>query len=145
MVLETVGQPLVPRDLPTPVPGPGEVRLRVEACGVCRTDLHVIDGELPGVHPPVVPGHEVVGVVDALGPDMAEPAPGQRLGVPWLGSACGVCDYCRSGRENLCDAPQFTGYTRPAVSPAIWSHARRSAFRSARWIRWRRRRCCAPA
>lgn len=113
MTLDRIGQPLVLHTLPDPEPGPGEVRLRVEACGVCRTDLHVVDGELPDVTPPLVPGHEVVGRVDRLGTGVGRFGLGQRLGVPWLGSTCGVCDYCRSGRENLCDAPGFTGYTRP--------------------------------
>lgn len=112
MVLHAVARPLVAERLPVPEPGPDEVRLRVEACGVCRTDLHVIDGELPDVHPPVIPGHEVVGLVEQAGARCAL-AVGQRVGVPWLGSACGRCIYCRSGRENLCDRPQFTGYTRP--------------------------------
>jgi propanol-preferring alcohol dehydrogenase len=113
MALDRVRQPLVLRTLPDPEPGRDEVRLRVEACGVCRTDLHVVDGELPGVRPPLVPGHEVVGRIDRLGAGVDRFALGQRLGVPWLGSTCGVCEYCRSGRENLCDAPGFTGYTRP--------------------------------
>lgn len=113
MTLEQVGRPLVLRQLPDPQPGAGEVRLRVEACGVCRTDLHVVDGDLAGVRPPVVPGHEIVGRVDRLGSGVHGVVLGQRVGVPWLGSTCGVCDYCRGGRENLCDAPGFTGYTRP--------------------------------
>lgn len=113
MVLERVGQPLVARELATPVPGPGEVLLRVEACGVCRTDLHVVDGELPEVRPPVTPGHEVVGIVEALGSAVTGLAVGQRAGVCWLGSTCGKCRYCLMGLENLCDAPEFTGYTRP--------------------------------
>src|SRR5690349_13209683 len=113
MTLEQVGHPLVLRQQAEPEPGPGEIRLRVEACGVCRTDLHVVDGELPDVSPPVVPGHEVVGRIDRLGAGVGGWAPGQRVGVPWLGSTCGVCAYCRGGRENLCDAPGFTGYTRP--------------------------------
>jgi propanol-preferring alcohol dehydrogenase len=113
MMLDQVGQPLVPTTLQEPEPKPGEVRLRVEACGVCRTDLHVVDGELPAVRPPLVPGHEVVGRIDRLGADVDRFVLGQRVGVPWLGSTCGACDYCRSGRENLCDAPGFTGYTRP--------------------------------
>ncbi|MGN2243272.1 zinc-dependent alcohol dehydrogenase family protein [Frateuria sp. GZRR33] len=113
MVLESVGRPLVLRQPVDPEPGPGEVRLRVEACGVCRTDLHVVDGELPAVAPPVVPGHEVVGRVDRLGTGVHRITPGQRVGVPWLGSTCGVCEYCLDGRENLCETPGFTGYTRP--------------------------------
>lgn len=113
MLLETVGQPLVLRELPDPQPGPGELRVRVGACGVCRTDLHVVDGELPAVVPPVIPGHEIVGRVDALGPGVEGFVPGQRVGIPWLGHTCGQCWYCRHAAENLCDAPQFTGYTRP--------------------------------
>jgi propanol-preferring alcohol dehydrogenase len=113
MMLEAVGRPLVLRQQADPVPGPGEVRLRVEACGVCRTDLHVVDGELPAVAPPMIPGHEVVGRVDLLGKGTHRIGLGQRVGVPWLGSTCGACEYCLAGRENLCDAPGFTGYTRP--------------------------------
>lgn len=113
MVLEAIGQPLVLRRQADPEPGPGEVRLRVEACGVCRTDLHVVDGELPAVVPPITPGHEVIGRVDRLGTGSHRIGLGQRVGVPWLGSTCGACEYCLAGRENLCDAPGFTGYTRP--------------------------------
>lgn len=113
MLLEATGKPLVMRELPDPLPGAGELRVRIEACGVCRTDLHVVDGELPDVRPPVIPGHEIVGVVDVLGEGVADFEQGERVGVPWLGSTCGTCEYCQSQRENLCDAPQFTGYTRP--------------------------------
>lgn len=113
MVLSTIGQPLRLEEWPDPLPGNGGVRLRVEACGVCRTDLHVIDGELPGVAPPVVSGHEIVGIVDSLGADVSALAIGDRVGVPWLGRTCGTCRYCTGGAENLCDSPQFTGYTRP--------------------------------
>jgi propanol-preferring alcohol dehydrogenase len=113
MVLEAVGKPLVFRELDTPEPGPGEVRLRVEACGVCRTDLHVVDGELPDIRTPQIPGHEVVGVVEKLGADVTGLSMGQRVGVCWLGGACGACRYCVAGLENLCDTPEFTGYTRP--------------------------------
>jgi alcohol dehydrogenase, propanol-preferring len=101
MVLEAPGRPLVERELPEPKAGPGQVLLRVRACGVCRTDLHVVDGELPDPKLPLVPGHQVVGVTRE----------GRRLGVPWLGWACGECRYCMSGRENLCDLARFTGYT----------------------------------
>jgi propanol-preferring alcohol dehydrogenase len=90
----------------------GEIRICVEACAVCRTDLHVIDGELPNVHYPIVPGHEIVGIVEALGPSPSTLAIGQRVGIPWLGKTCGHCEYCMSGHENLCDAPVFTGYDR---------------------------------
>jgi propanol-preferring alcohol dehydrogenase len=113
MMLESVGSPLVMRELADVAPGAGEVRVRIEACGVCRTDLHVVDGELPDPALPLVPGHEVVGIVERVGPDVAEVAVGGRVGIPWLGSTCGVCEYCLGNRENLCDAPEFTGYTRP--------------------------------
>ena len=86
--------------------------MRVEACGVCRTDLHVVDGELPDIHLPIVPGHEIVGIVERLGPGVTALAPGRRVGIPWLGHTCGVCPYCVAQHENLCDRPVFTGYTR---------------------------------
>jgi len=110
MVLEKPGQPLRESERPVPRPGPGQVRLRVLACGVCRTDLHVVDGELPDLGHPVVPGHQVVGVVEALGPGVERLAAGQRVGVPWLGWTCGTCRFCASGRENLCGEARFTGY-----------------------------------
>jgi propanol-preferring alcohol dehydrogenase len=106
MVLEAPGR-LRAAELPDPSPGEGEVLVAVRACGVCRTDLHVIDGELPDPKLPLVPGHQVVGTVVAGGERFA---PGQRVGIPWLGWACGVCRYCTSGRENLCDTARFTGY-----------------------------------
>ncbi len=112
MVLHRPGQPLVRETRPLPAPGPGQVRLRVLACAVCRTDLHVVDGELPHPALPLVPGHEIVGEVDATGPGVHGLHPGQRVGVGWLGQTCGHCDYCAADRENLCDAPGFTGYTR---------------------------------
>jgi propanol-preferring alcohol dehydrogenase len=112
MVLKARGSPLIWTERADPKPGPGEVRVKVSACGVCRTDLHVVDGELPGISYPIVPGHEVVGRIDALGDDVSELAPGMRVGVPWLGSTCGTCPYCRRREENLCDHPEFTGYTR---------------------------------
>lgn len=112
MVLHRLATPLVPEERPTPSPGPGEVRLRIEACGVCRTDLHLMDGDLPQARLPIVPGHEVVGTVEAIGPDVIAWKPGDRVGVPWLGGACGSCSYCAQGRENLCDLPVFTGCTR---------------------------------
>ncbi len=112
MVLEGRGRPLVLRERSDPIPGPGMVRVRVGACGVCRTDLHVVDGELPDLRYPIVPGHEIVGRVDALGPGVSALRLGERVGIPWLGATCGTCPYCREGRENLCDHPQFTGYTR---------------------------------
>ncbi len=112
MVLEKQNAPLVSRDLPDPNPGPGEVRLRVEACGVCRTDLHILDGELSHSNLPLIPGHEIVGRVDAIGAGVESLTLGQRAGVPWLGRTCGTCPHCRAHRENLCDTPEFTGYTR---------------------------------
>ena len=112
MVLRRPGAPLAMETRPTPTPGPGELRLRVEACGVCRTDLHVVDGELPDPALPIVPGHEIVGRVEALGPGVSGFSVGERVGVPWLGHSCGHCPYCASARENLCDDPLFTGYTR---------------------------------
>jgi alcohol dehydrogenase, propanol-preferring len=112
MVLDRPQTRLVLRERPVPQPAAGEILIAVEACGVCRTDLHVVDGELPDPKLPIVPGHEIVGRVAALGPGVRNFTPGARVGVPWLGAACGVCPYCLSGRENLCDAPVFTGYTR---------------------------------
>jgi propanol-preferring alcohol dehydrogenase len=112
MVLEQPNTPLVMRERPVPAPRPGEVLVEVSACGVCRTDLHVVDDELPDIRCPIVPGHEIVGRVAALGEGVAGFRLGARVGVPWLGATCGVCPYCRSGRENLCDNPVFTGYTR---------------------------------
>jgi len=112
MVLHSPGQPLCLEERPDPEPGPGEVRLRVEACAVCRTDLHVVDGELPLPRLPIVPGHEIVGVVDRVGAGVDVLRAGQRVGVPWLAHTCGHCGYCRLGRENLCDEPLFTGHGR---------------------------------
>jgi propanol-preferring alcohol dehydrogenase len=112
MVLDRPGVRLAMREREAPAPGRGEVLVEIAACGVCRTDLHVVDGELPRPKLPIVPGHEIVGRVAALGEGVAAFALGDRIGVPWLGWTCGVCPYCRDGRENLCDAPLFTGYTR---------------------------------
>jgi len=112
MVLAARGAPLTFAERPDPIPEPGEVRVKVGACGVCRTDLHVVDGELPDIKYPIVPGHEVVGRVDALGEGVSDLTLGMRVGVPWLGFTCGRCSYCRAEKENLCDHPKFTGYTR---------------------------------
>lgn len=112
MVLNRPGKPLVMTDRPDPAPGPGEVRVVVAACAVCRTDLHIVDGELPEPRLPLIPGHQIVGRVDRLGAGVAGPKLGDRVGIPWLGQTCGACAYCRADRENLCDAPLFTGYTR---------------------------------
>jgi len=112
MRLEEPGGVLRWTELPDRAPGAGEVRVRITACGVCRTDLHVLDGELPHIEYPITPGHEIVGRVDLLGEGVTSLTLGQRVGIPWLGHTCGRCPYCLSGRENLCDAPSFTGYTR---------------------------------
>ena len=111
MVLDAPGRPLVLREIETPEPGPGQVLVKVQACGVCRTDLHIVDGDLTEARYPIIPGHEVVGSVVSVGGDVAGFRPGDRVGIPWLGSTCGACAYCRMDRENLCDAPGFTGYT----------------------------------
>lgn len=110
MVLEAPRSPLVPREMPEPEPGPGQVRVRVRACAVCRTDLHVADGELPEPKLPLVLGHQVVGEVEALGPGVEGLELGARVGVPWLGWTCGECRWCATGRENLCPRARFTGY-----------------------------------
>ncbi|MCQ0989337.1 zinc-dependent alcohol dehydrogenase family protein [Jiella marina] len=112
MVLHEIGRPLQFEERPDPTPGPGEILVRMEACAVCRTDLHVVDGDLPDPNLPIVPGHEIVGIVEALGEGVSAPTLGTRVGVPWLGHTCGACPYCVEGRENLCDHPLFTGYTR---------------------------------
>ena len=129
MVLTATGSPLVLEKRPDPKPGQGEICLRVEACGVCRTDLHIVDGELPDIRLPVVPGHEIVGIVEALGPGVTSHRLGQRVGVPWLGHTCGACPYCSTRRENLCDRPVFTGHGRDggfathAVADAAYAFA----------------------
>jgi propanol-preferring alcohol dehydrogenase len=110
MVLERPGEPLVLRDLAEPEPGPGQVLIAVRACGVCRTDLHILDGELSEPKLPLVPGHQIVGTVAGAGEGAERFAPGQRVGVPWLAWTDGTCRYCASGRENLCDQARFTGY-----------------------------------
>jgi alcohol dehydrogenase, propanol-preferring len=110
MILEAAGRPLRAAAPATPRPGPGQVLLRVLACGVCRTDLHVADGELPDPKLPLVLGHEIVGVVEDGGPETGRFAPGSRVGVPWLGWTCGACTFCERGLENLCDRARFTGY-----------------------------------
>lgn len=112
MLLERPRTQLVMRALPAPQPAAGEILVEVAACGVCRTDLHVVDGELPKPKLPIVPGHEIVGRVAAIGAGVTGFAAGERVGVPWLGSTCGMCAYCKSGRENLCERALFTGYTR---------------------------------
>jgi len=112
MVLNKVGEPLEWTELPGRQPGPGQIRVTVAACGVCRTDLHVVDGELPHPQVPIIPGHQIVGRIDAVGAGVEGLRIGERVGIPWLGHTCGLCAYCRMQRENLCDSPLFTGYTR---------------------------------
>lgn len=112
MVLSRPREPLRMEARAVPQPAPGEILVRVTVCAVCRTDLHVVDGELAQAVHPIVPGHEIVGHVERCGPGVTQFAPGERVGIPWLGGTCGECEYCRTGRENLCDKPVFTGCTR---------------------------------
>lgn len=112
MVLNQIGAPLVWTTLPDRQPERGEIRVQISACGVCRTDLHVVDGELAHPQVPIIPGHEIVGRIDMLGEGVEDLKIGQRVGIPWLGHTCGLCPYCKNLQENLCDQPQFTGYTR---------------------------------
>ena len=147
MVLERPGEPLGLMERPDPAPADGEVRVRVAACGVCRTDLHVVDGELPNPKLPIVPGHEIVGRIDAVGRGVDKLAAGMRVGIPWLGRTCGHCRYCREGRENLCDQPLFTGYTRDGgyATPCRCRRAVTSFGCPRPAMTSRRRRCCAQA
>ena len=110
MLLDAPGRPLRLANLPRPEPGPGQILVKVRACGVCRTDLHVVDGELSEPKLPIVPGHEIVGVVEQTGRGVERLEPGGRVGIPWLGHTCGRCRFCAAGRENLCDLARFTGY-----------------------------------
>lgn len=110
MILEKAGEPLRLIEKPDPSPGPGEVRVKISACGVCRTDLHVVDGDLTEPKLPIIPGHEIVGTVNLLGEGVNSFKPGDRVGIPWLGRTCGHCGFCQSGAENLCDEAGFTGY-----------------------------------
>jgi propanol-preferring alcohol dehydrogenase len=112
MVLKKIGAALEWTELADPQPGSGEIRVKVAACGVCRTDLHVVDGELPNPKIPIIPGHEIVGRIDLLGAGVEGLKIGERVGIPWLGHTCGICPYCLDHRENLCDHPLFTGFTR---------------------------------
>src|SRR5688500_13289259 len=111
MQLDRAGRRLRQVERPVPRPGPGELLIEISACGVCRTDLHIVDGDLHGALP-IIPGHEIVGRVVAVGEGVADFPVGSRVGLPWLGRTCGACFYCRDGRENLCDSPSFTGFTR---------------------------------
>jgi propanol-preferring alcohol dehydrogenase len=128
-VLETPGQPLQLRAVPRSQPGAGEVLLRVLACAVCRTDLHVVDGELPNPKLPLIPGHEVVGIVEQTGDGVETIARGERVGVPWLAWTCGECVYCKSGQENLCERARFNGYTRDGGYAEYISADARFCFR----------------
>lgn len=110
MILDRPGRPLRPADLPVPVPSEQQVLIRVSACGVCRTDLHVVDGDLTEPRLPLIPGHQIVGTVEKAGPGAGHLEAGRRVGVPWLGGSCGTCLYCRAGQENLCDESLYTGY-----------------------------------
>lgn len=112
MVFREVGRPLELEERPLPSPGSGEIRVRIEACAVCRTDLHIFDGDLPNPRLPLIPGHEIVGIAEEVGPGVDPARIGSRVGIPWLGHSCGSCDFCRHHMENLCDRPEFTGYTR---------------------------------
>ncbi|MBU0741804.1 zinc-dependent alcohol dehydrogenase family protein [bacterium] len=128
MVLHGHGEPLRLEDIPDPAPAPGELLVRVNACGVCRTDLHVVDGDLTEPVLPLVPGHQIVGRVEALGEGVTGFAPGDRVGVPWLGGSCGACRFCASGRENLCDGAVYTGYQRDGGFAELCAADARFAF-----------------
>jgi alcohol dehydrogenase, propanol-preferring len=144
MVLHQPRTPLGLEDVTVPAPAEGQLLLRVRACGVCRTDLHVVDGELPPHRSPIIPGHQIVGTVEELGTGVEGFAPGDRVGVPWLGWTCGHCRFCTSGRENLCPDARFTGYdldggyARPPTTGSAFT------FPPATRI-CRRRPCSAPA
>lgn len=112
MLFTGAGKPLDLVERPDPRPGRGELLVRVEACAVCRTDLHIMDGELTNPRLPLVPGHEIVGIVEAVGQEVSTDKVGKRIGIAWLGQTCGTCSYCRAGAENLCDTPELTGYSR---------------------------------
>ena len=146
MLLERPGTPLRATRVRRRLPGAGQVLVKVTACGVCRTDLHVVDGELTEPKLPIIPGHEIVGRVESVGAGVEQFRRGDRVGIPWLGHTCGACPYCLAGDENLCDAPRFTGYSdrrrlrrvRDCGGPLLLCAARRATPTS------RRRRCCAP-
>jgi len=133
----TYSSPLAIPDIPDSLPGRGEIRVKVSACAICQTDLHVIEGDIPPRRLPLVPGHQVVGTVDALGPGAGRSPAGTRVGIAWLAKTCGTCPFCASGRENLCEAPRFTGYHRDggyaeyAVVPEDFAYAVPSAFSDA--------------
>ena len=143
MVLEKPGTPLKYLEVPVPAPGPEQVLIRVHACGVCRTDLHIVDGELTEPKLPLIIGHEIVGTVAAVGAQVQKFRIGDRIGVPWLGYTCGQCRYCRRGRENLCETPKFTGYTLDGGYAEYTVADQRYTFPSAGGLP--RRPGCAPA
>ncbi|HEX7520073.1 MAG TPA: alcohol dehydrogenase catalytic domain-containing protein, partial [Candidatus Deferrimicrobium sp.] len=126
--------PLSLRNVPEPSPGPGEIRVRVRVCGICRTDLHVIEGDLPSRRLPLIPGHQAVGTVDSLGEGAGRFHVGERVGIAWLGRTCGTCGFCAAGKENLCESPLFTGYHRDggfaeyAVVPEAFAYKVPDAF-----------------
>src|SRR5437762_11436241 len=125
MVLDAPKKPLQLRDVPEPRPETGQLLVRISACAVCRTDLHVVDGELPEPKLPLVPGHEIVGRVEEPGPGVSRFKAGDRVGIPWLGWTCGECRFCISQRENLCDRARFTGYTLDGgYAQHVVAHAR---------------------
>ena len=129
--------PLLMEDVPDPSPGAGEIRVKISACGICRTDLHIIEGDLPSLRSPVIPGHQIVGTVDACGDGAGRFSRGSRVGIAWLARTCGECPFCSAGRENLCDRPSFTGYHRDggfaeyAVVPEMFAYPLPPAFRDA--------------
>ena len=134
MVLSRIGASLEWTELPDREPGPGEIRVKVLACGVCCTDLHVVDGELLDSVLPIIPGHQIVGWIDKAGPGAEGLRLGQRIGIPWLGHTCGACPYCRMQRENLCDSPLFTGFTRDGgFATAVVADAQHRTVRHLAW------------
>jgi propanol-preferring alcohol dehydrogenase len=146
MVLEDVRSALVPRERDNPAPGPQEVLVEIAACGVCRTDLHVVDGELPSPKLPVVPGHEIVGRVAALGSKVAGLALGERIGVPWLGFTCAECEYCRAGCENCATARYSPGIRATAALPPMRLQTGATAFRlPSQWTMLKLRHFCVRA
>jgi propanol-preferring alcohol dehydrogenase len=145
MIVRRGGQPLEPVDLPRPQPGPGQVLIEVAACGVCRTDLNVAEGDLREGKLPVVPGHEIVGRVVEAGDGLRQFRQGDRIGVPWLGHTCGTCEFCSTGRENLCDSARFTGYHLDGGYAEYCVADARYCFPFPMLIRMPQpRRCCAP-
>jgi propanol-preferring alcohol dehydrogenase len=144
MQLDRIGAALRYVERPVPEPGPGELRVRVLACGVCRTDLHMIDGEVPA-NLPIVPGHEIVGRVEALGEGVRDITVGDRIGIPWLGATCGVCPYCGQTGKTFATAPYLPARCATAAMPCTRLPRRVSACRFLRtWETWKPRRCSAP-